>query len=200
MNGGAWLEIEGVRVDWLYREIERLASVVEDCRAGRITADYYLGLAHAYHNYIYIGDLVHCVPLHDPQRVVAALKALTRRYPAAMRAAIIQKYTYDARFTLENARKPAARGDLYMVSGGLFRCVAALVQVIYALNEAFFTGEKGSLEEAAAMKPAPAAFARRARRILARPGSRPVELQASVERMDLLVNEVEAIVANHGSG
>lgn len=35
VNGGAWLTIRGARVDWLYRDLDRVHRVWDDCRAGR---------------------------------------------------------------------------------------------------------------------------------------------------------------------
>ena len=43
VNGGAWLRIHGLKVDWLYRDLERVSKVVADCYRGVATCDYYLG-------------------------------------------------------------------------------------------------------------------------------------------------------------
>ena len=43
VNGGAWLKVGQQKVDWLYREVERVSAVIDDCTAGRPTCDYYLG-------------------------------------------------------------------------------------------------------------------------------------------------------------
>ena len=79
--GGAWLTIEGVRVDWIFRELGRVASVLDDCLAGRVTCDYYLGHPHGFHNHYYAAELHYCRPLADPEGAVAALRArvATRR-------------------------------------------------------------------------------------------------------------------------
>jgi predicted nucleotidyltransferase len=110
VNGGAWLQVEGIAVDWLYREIGHVTDVIEACRRGQVTCDYYLGHPHGFHNHTYLGEVHYCVPLADPANALAALKVVVAHYPAAMRAAIVSRYLYDGRFMLEAGRKSAARG------------------------------------------------------------------------------------------
>lgn len=198
VNGGGWLQVGGRRVDVLYREVERVTEVIEDCRSGRITCDYYLGHPHGFHNYIYLGEIAVCRPLVDPGHAISALKVLVAAYPAAMKAAIIQRYLYDARFMLELAAKPAARGDVFEVTGCLFRVVAALVQVVYAINERYFLNEKGAMAEIATFPRVPRRFVDESRTILARPGETPERLEQSVSRAGRLVASVEALARGAG--
>ncbi len=194
VNGGAWLTIEGRHVDWLYRDIERVSSVIEDCREGRITADYYLGHPHAFHNFMYLGEIATCVPLHDPGNVIGALKALVSQYPPKLKEAIIGRYLYEARFMLEVSRAPVQREDVFASSGFFFRVVAALVQVLYALNEQWFLNEKGALERIHDMEHRPARFVPTARRVLARPGSTKPQLVASLTALERILLSVERLV------
>jgi len=39
-TGGAWLSVEGHKVDLLYRNAEAVEAVIEACRAGTVTMDY----------------------------------------------------------------------------------------------------------------------------------------------------------------
>jgi predicted nucleotidyltransferase len=39
INGGGWLEIEGIPVDFLYRDVAQVSQVINDCHAGKITID-----------------------------------------------------------------------------------------------------------------------------------------------------------------
>ncbi|MCC7362821.1 MAG: nucleotidyltransferase domain-containing protein [Dehalococcoidia bacterium] len=198
MNGGAWLRVDRVHVDWLYRDIERVSDVIAECRAGRVTADYYPGYAHAFHNHIYLAETAAAVPLFDPGNVVAALKALVTPYPAALRAAIMQRYLFDARFTLAHAAKPAARGDILVVSGDLFRSAACLVQVLFALNETYFLSEKGALARVDGFARKPRGFRRTVERVLAAPGRTPAALAASVAAFATLTADVDALCSGEG--
>lgn len=145
INGGAWLQIDGHHVDWLFRDLDRVAYTIGECRAGRPTCDYQVGHPHGFHNHIYLGEVHVCRPLHDPSGRLAHLKTLTDDYPPLLRQALINKYLFEAQFSVDTARKPARRGDVPYVAGCVFRCVACLVQVLFALNEDYFLNEKGSV-------------------------------------------------------
>jgi len=193
VNGGAWLQIDGHAVDWLFRDVARVTQVIEDARAGRVSADYYLGHPHAFHSYIYLGEVATCRPLQDRDNVVTALKVLVAHYPPALRTEVVRRYSYDARFMLEVARKPAGRGDVFEVAGCLFRVAAVLVQVLFALNETYFLNEKGAVEAVDGMRLHPAGFGRRVQRVLGAPGTTAARLLESVERFDQLIAEVDAL-------
>jgi predicted nucleotidyltransferase len=193
VNGGAWLVIEGVRVDWLYRELGRVAAVIDDCTAGRVSCDYYLGHPHGFHNHYYAAEVATCRPLADAEGVLAALKGRVARYPRALRDALVAKYLYDAAFMLDLARKPAARGDVFHVAGCLFRVAAALVQVLFAESERWLTNEKRALARTDDFARRPERFAARVAAILASPGASPDALAASVASMGALVEETRAL-------
>lgn len=186
INGGAWLTVDGTRVDWLYRELGHVVATIGECRAGRVSCDYQAGHPHGFHNHAYMGEVAYLEPLHDPTKVLAQLKALASAYPPALRKAIADRYLWEAGFTFETAEKPAKRGDVAYVTGALFRAAASLVQVVFALEGRYFVNEKGSVAEAGEMDAAPKGFAKTIEAILAAPGSTPAKLQASIERMHAL--------------
>lgn len=195
VDGGAWLEIDGVEVDWLYRDLDRVERVISDCRAGVVSCDYYLGHPHGFHNHIYMAEVDACKVLVDPGSRIEALKRQTRPYPPELRQAIVRRYLYDADFMLELAGKPAARGDVFHVAGCLFRCAAALVQVLFALNERYFTNEKGAVREVEAFAQRPPSFEARLQAILAAPGGDPASLTARRREMAQLLAETRALAA-----
>ncbi len=193
VNGGAWLEVDGRPVDWLYRDLERVARVIDDCCAGRLTCDYYLGHPHGFHNHIYLAEVHLCRPLFDPSDALAALKRRLTPYPAALKQALIERYLFDAGFMLDLGRKPAARGDVFHVAGCLFRCAAALVQVLFALNERYFMNEKGAVAAVAGLPKHPPSFAARIDAILANPGADAASLRDSIAAMEKLLSETRLL-------
>lgn len=193
VNGGAWLVIDGVRVDWIFRELGRVGEVIDDCVAGRVTCDYYLGHPHGFHNHYYAAEVASCRPLADPERAVAALKARVALYPAALRTALVTRYLADAGFMLDLARKPAARGDVLHVAGCLFRVAAALVQVLFALNARFLMNEKRALAKTDEFARRPERFGERVAQVLASPGATPAALAASVAKLGALLEETRAL-------
>ena len=198
IDGGAWLVIEGQRVDWLFRDLDRVAGIVADCRAGRIACAYQPGHPHGFHTHIYAGEVHHARPLHDPEGALAALQQLTAEYPTALREALVRQHLWEARFALETTAKAAARGDVLHVAGSLFRAVACVVQVLFALNERWFVNEKGAVRAVTGMVRRPAGFARTVARLLGHPGASPAALETTLGRGLALVGAVERLAAEAG--
>ena len=193
IDGGAWLEIGGRRIDWIYRDLSRVERAISDARRGIISSHYQPGHPHAFHSYIYAGEVHYADIRHDPRGRLAALQRRTRPYPSALRDAIRRSFLWQARFALEAAEKSARRGDVLHVSGSLFQSAACLVQVLFAANRRYFVNEKGSLAATDAFALRSLRFRQRVNRILSEPGSRPANLQRRLEQMAALVREVEAL-------
>ena len=193
INGGAWLQVEGHPVDWLYRDLDRVFRTIEDCREGRTTVYYQPGHPHGFHTQIYMGEIYYCQPLHDPEGVLAALKKLTEPYPPRLKEVLIRNQLWEACFALDTCRKPASRGDTFYTTGCLFRCAACLVQALFALNERYTINEKGSVEAAGALPLSPDGFETTVRNALSHPGGRPEQLEASVARLETLLQAVESL-------
>ncbi|WP_437777179.1 nucleotidyltransferase family protein [Sorangium sp. So ce1097] len=189
INGGAWLEIEGRRVDWLYRDLGRVRRVIEECRAGQVACDYQPGHPHAFLGSIYLAEVHDGLPLVDPEGALASLKALVVPYPPLLRQALIDRFLWEAGFAIDTARKAAGRGDVLYVSGCLFRAAACLVQVLFALNERYLSNEKGSLQRTRALPRCPEGFVDRIEAALAAPGQGAEALLASLERLQVLARE-----------
>jgi predicted nucleotidyltransferase len=190
INGGAWLRIEGQKVDWLYRDLTRVAESIEESRRGHIAISYQPGHPFGFPSYLYMGEIALCLPLYDPHSEVAALKALTTPYPPALQQAIVDRFLWEAGFALETARSSADRGDVSYVAGCLFRCVSCLVQVLFALNERYLINEKGALAIVERLPLQPLDFTATVHNILGHPGTRPCELGESLQRMEGMVKAV----------
>jgi len=149
--GGAWLSIEGRKVDLLYREIDAVARVIAACRSGRIEMHYQPGHPHGFVSAIWMGEVALCRVLYDPTRALTDLKASCTPYPAALREAIIRRFQWEISFSVENAELGLARADHTHIAGCAYRALACLAQVLFALNERYLINEKGALLEAASL-------------------------------------------------
>jgi hypothetical protein len=193
VNGGAWLVVGGRRVDLLYRNLDQVRRVVAACQAGRIESHFEQQPPFGYFSWTYLGDLRECRVLHDPTGVLAALKAEVSTFPPALRSAIVREYLWSAEFTLFFAQSFATRGDVLNTSGCLTRCARALVQVLFARNEVFFTSDKTALAEIARFAVVPRDFGPRLEAILASPGGGGKLLVRSTGTMRELVAETAAL-------
>ena len=195
INGGAWLQIDGYRMDWLYREIELVSQVIAQCRAGRATCDYQPGHPHGFHNHIYMAEAHHCRIVHDPTDTIAAFKSATAEYPPLLQRALIELHLWEAEFALFVASKAVSQRDHAYVAGNLFRCVACLVQVVFALNREYFLNEKGSVRLADTFPLRPTRLAETVQSVMANPGHDAPALQASIEQLTAVVTEVKDMCA-----
>ena len=171
-----------------------MSGVIEECRAGRPACYYQPGHPHGFHNHIYLGEVHYGKLLHDDGEL-KRMKRLVADYPPELKRAIIQNNLWEAGFALDTARKPARRGDTFYVAGCAFRCVACLVQVLFALNERYFVNEKGSIRAAESFALLPDRFGETVTDVLGRVGEEPAKLEATVGALDGLVSAVRNLCA-----
>jgi hypothetical protein len=183
VNGGAWLTVDGQRVDLLYRNLDQVRRVIADCEAGRIESHYEQQPPFGYFSWTYLGDLHACRPLYDPTGVIAELRGRVRAYPPALRGAIVRGQLWSAEFT-----------GVHTV-GCLARVTRSLVQVLFAWNEVFFTSDKTALFEIGGLPAQPDDFAARVTLALAQPGATPAELARTVAAVRALTTETAALCA-----
>ena len=170
-----------------------MRRVVADCRAGRIESHFEQQPPFGYFSWSYLGDLRECRVLHDPTGTLAALKAEATRFPPALRAAIVRDFLWSAEFTVLFAQGFAGRGDVLNTSGCMTRCARAIVQVLFARNEVFFTSDKTALAEIERFAACPRDFGPRVEAVLAALGASGGELARSVEAMRRIVAETSAL-------
>jgi hypothetical protein len=102
----------------------------------------------------------------------------------------VRRYLWEADSAVTTARGAAGRGDLAYVSGCLFRAVARLVQVLFALNERWFVNEKGAVGEATGFPRTPPGFAAGVDAALGGLRPEPAPLEAALEAMAALTATV----------
>jgi predicted nucleotidyltransferase len=200
VNGGAWLTIQGQRVDWLYRNIDVVSATIDECNAGRIRSDYWQQPAYGFHSFMYCTEVAICRPLCDPHQEIEGLKAKVAHYAPELKRAILQTFLWSARFTLDNTAKPALRGDIYMVTGCLARTIHCLVQVLYALNDTYYLSEKTLEADLRSFRFQPDQFLERISRLLGAAGTTRTQLQESLAQTEALYHELATLVREGGPG
>ena len=191
IDGGGWLLIGGVHIDLLYRDLDRVASAIDDAHAGKVEPYYQPGHPHAFLPTIYVGEVAHARPLHDPAGSLAALQARTVPYPPALAAALHNRFEWEASFAIANARKSLDRGDVSYVAGCTFRAVASLCQVLFALNGNWLLNEKGAVAAVDGFALRPANFSRRVGRVYADLGAGTHA--EGLDRLEALVVETQRL-------
>ena len=106
---------------------------------------YQPGHPHGFVSSIYLAEIAICQPLWDPDGTISELKNKTQPYPDLLRKALIQKFAWEIDFSLEIARKSIERVDVSYAAGCCFRGVMCMLQVLFAINRAYWLNEKGAV-------------------------------------------------------
>ncbi|MFE1960533.1 nucleotidyltransferase domain-containing protein [Streptomyces sp. NPDC059479] len=195
VNGGAWLSVDGVAVDWILRDLDRVERVWEQCREGRFEVGTQPGHPLGFWSPAYASEVALCHVLADPTGELTALREAARTYPEPLRRALAEA-AWEADFSVAAARKSASgvtggragAGDALHVSLCLSRAFGILVQALLAHHRVWCLNEKGATATAAALPDTPPDFAARIARAL-----RSLDAEA-VEAAGALVTEVRTVL------
>jgi predicted nucleotidyltransferase len=194
IDGGAWLTVAGAKVDLLYRCADAVRDVIRACRAGYVSMNYQPGHPHGFSSAIWMGEAAICRPLHDPEGLLAELKAMTEPFPALLREALIRRFQWEVLFSVENAETAVGRGAQTHIAGCAYRALSCVVQVLFALNRRYFVNEKGALEEAADFPTTLAGLTERASFVWRAIGGRT--FGKALDALKAIERELRAVTAN----
>lgn len=173
VNCGGWLVMDGIHVDLILRDMDRVRELVERTEAGKFSAHYQTGHPHAYLDVMYRGELASCRLLHTADSALTALKAQAEVYPAALQQALTQFFLFEAGFSCDLAEKNLPNGDLCYFTGHLFRAASALHQVLFACNAQWCLNEKKAIFRIDSFPLHPADYAARINRVFTLAGASP---------------------------
>jgi len=194
VNGGGWLVVQGYRVDLIFRDIRRVAAVIDECLQGIVSSHSQAGHPHAYLNVMYMGEIAVCQILSDPAGRIAALKAKTSPYPKAVRSAIIGQFRFEASFSLQLAENTVDKDDISYVAGHIFRSISAMNQVLFALNETYCINEKKAVNMIEGFRVKPRHYKQRIDTLYALLGTDQERSRTAVEMLRALVAETEELL------
>jgi hypothetical protein len=191
VDGGAWLGIGDIAVDWIYRDVQRVGRAWDEAVAGRYTFHAQVGHPLGVPDFAYPGEVALGVVLADPTGRLRALRDDVTQYPPALAAALVDGL-WEADFCVANARKAISRCDTAYVAGCLFRAVLLCAHALHGHAGRWLINEKGAVTAAGKLDIAPAGFTERARSVLTRVGDTADDLHAAVAAAAALVDEVRA--------
>ncbi len=146
VNAGGWLSIHGFHVDLILRDIKRVKQILQDTEQGIVTANYQTGHPHGYLSSMYRGELAISKLQYAKDNSFYELKKQAEDYPAAMQKGIIDLFMFEAGFSHMLAEKNMDKDDIFYVCGHCFRSIAALNQVLFALNKEYCINEKRAVK------------------------------------------------------
>ena len=142
VNCGGWLVVGGVHVDLILREYARVKNILESSDKGKFSSHYQTGHPHAFLDIMYRAELASCKILYSASEDFAATKKRAERYPAALKRALRDFFSFESGFSCALAEKSLVTRDIFYLTGQVFRSISALNQVLFALNEQWCLNEK----------------------------------------------------------
>ena len=145
---------QGTPVEVTARTIEKMDAGIADCLNGTFSIIPATWTSNGYYTYIYLCEASFIKPVYDPDGVIKRYNEQARVYPSKLKEAIIREFMGRADTWLDNFHYESAirRADLLFTAPIVLHTVMDFVQVIFALNETYFTGDK-KLEKALASLP-----------------------------------------------
>jgi hypothetical protein len=189
VTGGGWLLVNGEHVDFIYRELPRVARVIDNCIAGKIEIGYQAGHPFGFMSSIYMGEVATSKILRDPQGTLTALKAKTQPYPPALKR-YIMGMAWEAGFSLSMFPKTIARSDGACLAGHAFRAIMCLTQALFALNEQYCLNEKGAVPLAATFPLCPPRYSERVNEVITLLGTQPALAQTCLTQLNADVQQL----------
>ncbi|WP_426511909.1 nucleotidyltransferase domain-containing protein [Dactylosporangium sp. McL0621] len=197
VDGGAWLTVGGRRVDWIYRDLDRVERVWAECRAGRYEIGFQPGHPLGFYSHAYAGEVALGRVLADPAGGLTRLHEETRDYPAALGAALVAGL-WEAGFAVRIARYGAAGDDPVYAAGCLFRAAGVLCQALHGHAGRWLVNEKAMVAAAGRLPGAPPHFAERLGAVLGAVGTGRASITAAIDALVPLVAEVGSVVSSGG--
>lgn len=147
VNGGAWLTVDGVRVDLLYRNLDEVEHWWAEAREGRYVRDHVEGYVAGMASYVLVGEL-------------ALNRVLVGQLPHpgfsdALRASASHNWRGSADLSLNVAGSVAGAGDVISCAGLLAKAAIASAQAVLAGRGEWALNEKGIVERAASLRQRP---------------------------------------------
>lgn len=194
INGGGWLRIQSLPVDFLYRDLDRIKTYIDACLNGKVEIFYQGGHPHGFVTSIYLGEVALCKPLYDPEGIITELKEKVTPYPEALQKATLYSFAWEIDFSVGIAKKSIERADVNYAAGSCFRAVMCMLQVLFALNKEYWMNEKGALAITDRFAIKPADFRNRVNEIYRLLDASPEAIERAVTLLKGLCEEVYALL------
>lgn len=152
VNGGAWIKTAHSKVDFLYKNIDQIATTIENAHNGIWENHFEQQPPYGFSSVIFLAETHYCISLYDPKSIIVKLKQRVSQYPPKLKQAVIQQSLWSAEFTIWHAEQFIEKRDMYNIMGCMTRAVNNIVTTLFAMNELYPIGDKRAitiLEQAA---------------------------------------------------
>jgi hypothetical protein len=181
------------------RSRQHVDATIAECAAGTIRRDLVTWTTTGFFNHCALSDLQMMVPLDDPVGMLADWKQRIEVYPKQLRRAILREHLQAAAFWPHNFHFSSVveRADVIYTTGIVQQVLHNLVQVLFALNEVYFPGDKKLAEALRHLRRIPDGFVDRMLDLLAPAHALSVAaLREQQQTLQALLAETEALVGD----
>ncbi|MEV2268881.1 nucleotidyltransferase domain-containing protein [Nonomuraea africana] len=193
VDGGGWLTIRGQRVDWIYRDLDRVRRVWAECQEGRYEVGTQPGHPLGFYSHAYAGEVALCQVLEDPSGELGELREETQAYPERLGRALSDGL-WEAEFSVRLARYGVKGHDAAYTAGCLFKAVGVACHALHGRAGRWLINEKGMVASAGRLEITPQGFAERVEAIFTACSDDEPALSAhAVDEAATLVEEVRAL-------
>lgn len=194
-GGSMDFTFDGTPVEVTVRTISQTEKRINECLEGQFEIIPQTWTSNGYYSYIYLSELSFIKPIWDPNGFIADYQNLIKIYPSKLKKAIIDCFFARANTWINNFHYSSAikRMDLLFTGPIVLHTILDIIQVIFALNEKYFTGDK-KLEAALVKMPyCPKDLLENLEFLLSAPRCQEsLEKQCSILRD--IVNDVERVI------
>ncbi len=141
MNGGAWLSLDGLKVDVLLRDLDAAEHWSARARDGHYEVDALLGYVAGVPTYNLMAELA-------LNRVVAGTLPRIAEFPPALARTGAARWRQHAEFSLAHARMRAERGDVVGTVAQAAKAVLEMAHAVVCERREWMLNEKSLVERA----------------------------------------------------
>ncbi|MFB8187971.1 nucleotidyltransferase domain-containing protein [Microbacterium sp. NPDC055988] len=182
VDGGAWLTVDGVPVDLIFRDVDRVAEQCARAARGEFAFHAQPGHPLGFLDVAYAGEVATSVPLRDPEGLLVDLARRVTPYPEALRDAFLANL-WQVDFLLNAAMKGAKSGDVAYVALCGTTTTMLTAHAWHAAAGNWITNEKALVTNVARLPIDTGGFSAAAAEALGDLGTSPAELLAAIARL-----------------
>ncbi|MDA3730146.1 DUF4037 domain-containing protein [Niameybacter massiliensis] len=140
---------QGTPIETTVRTFAQMEKRIAESKKGQFEIIPATWTSNGYYTFIYLCELSFIKPIWDPQGILESYQKELKIYPKKLKQSIINCFMDRANTWLDNFHYESAikRMDLLFTGPIVMHTVMDMIQVIFALNEVYFTGDK-KLEKA----------------------------------------------------
>ncbi|HWM16414.1 MAG TPA: nucleotidyltransferase domain-containing protein [Microbacterium sp.] len=180
VDSGAWLTVQGVAVDLILRDVQRVIEQCERAVAGQFQFHTQPGHPLGFLDVAYAGEVATCVPLSDPSGFLRSLTEAVRPYPDPLRRAMLENL-WQVDFLLDGAQKGATQRDVGYVALCASTATMLLAHGWHASAGQWVVNEKGLIPNVDRLPLDTHGFSVRASELLSSLGSVPSALLETID-------------------